>query len=79
MRLRPIVLPVEYENTEEVLPDLIPIYTSLDELVDIIPTDMAKKHLDQVKSHLKSGVKEKARVSLDATATALQYTESFIR
>jgi hypothetical protein len=66
---------LEYENTEEVLPDLIPIYTSLDELVDIMPTDVAKKHLDQVKSHLKAGDREKAEASLDATAAALQYTE----
>ncbi|MGD8873687.1 MAG: YfdX family protein [Gammaproteobacteria bacterium] len=66
---------LEYENTEEVLPDLIPIYTSLDELVDIMPTDVAKKNLDQVKSHLKAGDREKAEASLDATAAALQYTE----
>jgi tetratricopeptide (TPR) repeat protein len=66
---------LEYENTEEVLPDLIPIYSSLDELVDIMPTDVAKKHLDKVKSHLKAGDKEKAKQSLDAMAAALQYTE----
>jgi hypothetical protein len=66
---------LEYENTEEVLPDLVPIYSSLDELVDIMPTDVARKHLDQVKSHLKAGDKEKAEASLDATAAALQYTE----
>jgi len=66
---------LEYENTEEVLPDLIPIYTSLDELVDRMPTNVARKHLDQVKSHLKAGDKEKAKESLDATAAAVQYTE----
>jgi hypothetical protein len=66
---------LDYEDTEEVLPDLIPIYTSLDELVDIMPVDLAKKHLEQAKEHLKSGDKKKAREALEATDTALQYTE----
>jgi hypothetical protein len=66
---------LEYENTDDVLPDLVPIYTSLDELVDVIPTDMAKKHLDRARVHLKAGDKEKAGASLDATAAALEYTE----
>jgi hypothetical protein len=59
---------LEYENTEEVLPDLLPIYTSLDELTDCMPVEAAKEHLDK-------GDKEKARESLEATAAALQYTE----
>jgi len=66
---------LEYENTEEVLPDLVPIYASLHELLDVMPTDMAKQHLDQVRKHLRSGDKEKARAELEATAGALQYIE----
>lgn len=66
---------LEYEDTQEVLPDLIPIYASLDELIDIMPTEVAKKHLDQAKAHLQSGAKNKAKAALDATAAALQYTE----
>jgi hypothetical protein len=66
---------LEYENTEEVLPDLIPIYSSLDELIDIMPVDMPKKHLEQAKEHLKSGDKESAMEALEATDAALQYTE----
>jgi hypothetical protein len=66
---------LEYENTEEVLPDLIPIYSSLDELIDIMPVDMPKKHLEQAKEHLKSGDKKSAREALEATDAALQYTE----
>lgn len=66
---------LEYENTEEVLPDLIPIYSSLDELIDIMPVDQAKKHLEQAKEHLKSEDKESARAALEATDAALQYTE----
>lgn len=66
---------LEYEDTQEVLPDLIPIYASLDELVDIMPVDAAKKHLDQAKEQLKSGDNGNASKALEATATALQYTE----
>ena len=66
---------LEYENTQDVLPDLIPIYASLDELIDIMPTDMAKQHLDEAKDQLKSGDKDKAQQALEATSGALQYTE----
>jgi hypothetical protein len=66
---------LEYEDTQEVLPDLIPIYTSLDELVDTMPVEAAKKHLDQAKEQLKSGDNGKASKALEATAAALQYTE----
>ncbi len=66
---------LEYENTQEVLPDLIPIYASLDELIDIMPTDTAKHHLDEARNQLKSGDKEKAKQALEATSGALQYTE----
>ena len=66
---------LEYEDTQEVLPDLIPIYASMDELVDTMPVEAAKKHLDQAKEQLKSGDNVKASKSLEATAAALQYTE----
>jgi hypothetical protein len=66
---------MEYEDTQEVLPDLIPIYTSLDELIDVMPTDTAKQHLDEAQDQLKSGDKEKAKQALEATSGALQYTE----
>jgi len=66
---------LEYEDTQEVLPDLIPIYASLDELVNTMPVDAAKKNLDQAKEQLKSGDNGKAGKALEATAAALQYTE----
>ncbi|MGW8311235.1 MAG: YfdX family protein [Thiogranum sp.] len=66
---------LEYQDSQEVLPDLLPIYTSLDELTEIMPVDVAKQHLDKAKEHLKSGDKAKAKESLEATAAALQYTE----
>jgi hypothetical protein len=66
---------MEYEDTQEVLPDLIPIYASLNDLVDVMPVEAATTHLDEAKEHLKSGDKEKAREALEATDAALQYTE----
>jgi hypothetical protein len=66
---------LEYENTEDVLPDLVPIYASLDELIEIMPTDSAKQHLDEARDHLKSGDKDRARRALEATEGALRYTE----
>ena len=66
---------LEYEDTREVLPDLIPIYASLDELVETMPVDTAKKHLDEAKEQLESGNTGKASQALEATEAALQYTE----
>jgi len=54
---------------------LIPIYASLDELVDFMPVDQAKSHLDKAKQHLEAGDKQKAKEALEDTDAALQYTE----
>lgn len=66
---------LEYEDTQSVLPDLIPISASLDELVDVMPVDVPRQHLDKARQHLKSGDKKKAREALEATDAALDYTE----
>jgi len=66
---------LEYEDTQEVLPDLIPIYSSLDELMDIMPVKAAKAHLDKARENLKAGDKARARKALEETDAALQYTE----
>ena len=66
---------LEYEDTQEVLPDLIPIYSSLDDLMDIMPVKVARTHLDQAKAGLKAGDKAKAKKALEETDAALQYTE----
>lgn len=66
---------LEYEDSQEVIPDLVPIYSSLDELVDYMPVDQAKQHLDKAKEHLKKNDKQKAIEDLDATDAALVYTE----
>jgi hypothetical protein len=67
---------LEYEDTREVLPDLIPIYSSLEELVDYMPTSQAKVHLDQAKKALEKGDKSQAKDQLIATDNALLYVEA---
>jgi hypothetical protein len=66
---------LEYEDSQEVMPDLVPIYSSLDELVDFMPVEQAKQHMDKAKEHLKHNNKQKAIEELDATDAALVYTE----
>ncbi|MCG6867124.1 MAG: YfdX family protein [Thiogranum sp.] len=70
---------LEYEDTQEVLPDLIPIYSSLNEMMDIMPAKAARAQLDEAREHLKAGDKANARKALEATDAALQYTEVDLR
>jgi lipoate synthase len=42
---------LDYESTEEVMPDMVPIYTALDEIEDLVPVKQAKKHLDEDKEY----------------------------
>ncbi|MGD8588822.1 MAG: YfdX family protein [Chromatiales bacterium] len=67
---------LEYENTSEVLPDLVPIYSSLDELVDYVPTGNAKAHLNEAKNALEQGDKSKATEHLQEANDALLYVEA---
>lgn len=66
---------LDYESTEEVLPDLAPIYDDLAEIEDIVPVSQAKKHIDNAKKALKKGDKESAKKSLQAANKALVYVE----
>jgi hypothetical protein len=66
---------LEYEDSQEVLPDLIPIYSSLDELLDTMPVDKARQHLDKAREHLDKGDKQQAAQELEATDSALIFTE----
>ena len=43
---------LDYESTEEVKPDLIPIYAALDEIEDIVPVKQARKRLDEAQDNL---------------------------
>ncbi|MGD2081522.1 MAG: YfdX family protein [Chromatiales bacterium] len=65
---------LEYEDSREVLPDLVPIYASLDELVDYMPK--ARAHLDQAREAVKAGDKSKAGEQLKALDDALVYAEA---
>lgn len=67
---------LEYEDTQEVLPDLVPIYAGLDELVSSVPTAKAKGHLDEAKQALEKGDKPKAQAQLAATDDSLLYVEA---
>ena len=66
---------LDYESTEEVKPDLVPIYAALDEIEDIVPVKQAKKRLDEAKENLDKGNKKAAKENLEAVDKALIYTE----
>ncbi|NEX23654.1 YfdX family protein [Thiorhodococcus mannitoliphagus] len=67
---------LEYEDTEAVLPDLVPIYASLDELVGVMPTEAAKTYLDRAQQALEKGDKPVATEQLQAVDAALLYVEA---
>jgi hypothetical protein len=54
---------------------MVPIDSSLDELVDLMPVDAAKQHIDKAKQHLKSDDKRSAAKELEAADASLVYTE----
>ena len=66
---------LSYEDTEEVMPDLIAIYTSLDEIEDFVPVKKSRRHIDKAKKNLKQGNREKAKKELKLADEALIYTE----
>ncbi|NIA20363.1 MAG: YfdX family protein, partial [Xanthomonadaceae bacterium] len=67
---------LDYESTEEVAMDMIPIEADLTELEDFMPVEQAKKHIRQAKEHLKKGNKKAAKEELQAADAALIYTEA---
>jgi len=67
---------LEYKDSREVLPDLVPIYSSLDELVDHMPTGKAKAHVDQAGHALQQGNKGEAGEQLQQADDALMYVEA---
>ena len=66
---------LDYEDTEEVAADLIPIYSDLSDIEDFVPTDQARKKLKETRKSLKKGDKEAAKVELAAVAEAIIYDE----
>lgn len=68
---------LEYEDTQTVLPDLVPISNGLDEIEDFAPAPVkkARAHLAEARKQLHNGDKKAANEALSATDAALVYTE----
>lgn len=66
---------LSYEDSEEVIPDLVPIYASLDEIQSFVTVDETKAHLDEAKKALKKGDKEKGAQALERAGESLVYVE----
>ncbi len=66
---------LQYENTKTVLPDFVPIYSSLDDISDFVPTQLARRHLNEARKALKKGKPHEAGRGLRAASAALIYTE----
>ena len=66
---------LEYEDSGKVLPDLVPIYSELEQIKDFLPTDAAREHLDKAKEHMKNGNSELASSELESASNAIVYGE----
>lgn len=66
---------LDYESTEKVALDLIPIDMALTELAYVIPVEEAKTHLDAAHKSLTKEDKPAAKKHLEAVNEALVYTE----
>jgi len=66
---------LDYESTEDVAADLIPIDADLTEIEDEVPIEQARKHVQRARGHLKNGNKQAAKKELEAADAALIYTE----
>jgi hypothetical protein len=67
---------LEYKDTQEVLPDLVPIVASVDELADYMPVGQAKDHLAKAKEALGKDQKTRAKDELKQVDEALVYVEA---
>ena len=66
---------LSYEETEEVIPDLVPIYASLNEIQSFVTVDKTRAHLDDAKKALKANDKEKGVQALEQAGESLVYVE----
>ncbi|MBW2707817.1 MAG: YfdX family protein [Deltaproteobacteria bacterium] len=66
---------LSYEDSEEVIPDLVPIYASLDGIQSFVTVDKTRKHLDEAKKALKAGDKKKGTEALALAGESLVYVE----
>ena len=67
---------LEYKDTQEVLPDLVPIFASVDELADYMSVDQAKGHLAKAKEAMGKDQKDQAKDELKQVDEALVYVEA---
>jgi hypothetical protein len=49
---------LDYKDTREIKPDVVPIYASIEELVDYMPTAKAKAKLDHAKQAMEKGAEQ---------------------
>lgn len=67
---------LSYEDTETVRQDLIPIYASLDDIDEFIPSNNnAMDHINKAKKHLENANKKGATKELTLAEDAVVYTE----
>jgi YfdX protein len=66
---------LSYEDSEEVIPDLVPIYASLDEIQSFVSVDKTREHLDEAKKALEKDDKKKGAASLELAGESLVYVE----
>jgi hypothetical protein len=66
---------LEYEDVDQVKPDLVPIYADVDFLATYVPTAEARKHLDKAKDSLNKGDKKTAQNEFRLAGQALTYKE----
>jgi hypothetical protein len=66
---------LEYEETSQVLPDLVPIDQELVLLGDFLPTTKARSHLEKARRLLETGDKQAGLEELKAVNAAVVYEE----
>ena len=66
---------LDYEDTEEVAEDLIPIYADLSDIENFVPVVQARKKLNKAKESLKKGNRKAAKEELAAVDEAVTYSE----
>ncbi|WP_457668817.1 YfdX family protein [Thiolapillus sp.] len=66
---------LEYAELDTVADDLVPIYSDLTVLGELVPVGQARQNLDSASQALKKGDKSAAKAALGAVAESLIYTE----
>ncbi len=67
---------LQFQDTENVKLDLVPIYGDLTYVEDLVPNKNVKSHLDKAKNAIQSGDKKTASQELRAADESVSYTEA---